>query len=115
MTAGTPKPRKKTQVSRRGPQCSEDTRRPARRSPALDDLRASFGRAQIWPGRALGEQVREVDLEDAELVVPGVAEDPEVVAAFLLVVVAGRSEGFEAADLGLDVSPGRADRAASEP
>jgi hypothetical protein len=57
----------------------------------------------VWPGRALGEQVREVDLEDAELVVPGVAEDAEVVAAFLLVVLAGGAEGFEAADFGLAV------------
>ena len=40
----------------------------------------------------MGEQVGEVDPEDAELVVPGVAEDPEVVAAFLLVVVAGGAE-----------------------
>ena len=88
---------------RRGPQRSEDTRRLAGRSPALDDLRASFGSAEVWPGWALGEQVGEVDLEDAELVVPGVAEDPEVVAAFLLVVVTGRAEGFEAADFGLDV------------
>jgi hypothetical protein len=35
--------------------------------------------------------------------VPGDAEDPEVVAAFLLVVLAGDAEGFEAADFGLDV------------
>ena len=36
-------------------------------------------------------------------VVPGVAEDPEVVAAFLLVVVTGGAEGFEMANFGLDV------------
>jgi hypothetical protein len=41
-------------------------------------------------------------LEDAELVAPGVAHDPEVVAAFFLVVPTGRAEGFEASDLGLD-------------
>ena len=34
---------------------------------------------------------------------PGVAEDAEVVAAFLLVVLAGGAEGFEAADFGLAV------------
>src|SRR3954454_11087992 len=57
----------------------------------------------LRPWRALFEQLREVDLEDTELVVPGVAKDPEVVPAFLLVVPACGSKGFEAADLGLDV------------
>lgn len=42
-------------------------------------------------------------VEDAELVVPGVAEDPEVVAAFALVVVPGGAEGFESSNLGFDV------------
>ena len=51
----------------------------------------------------MGEQVRKVDLKDAELVVPRVTEDPEVVAAFLLVVVPGGAERFESADLGFDV------------
>jgi hypothetical protein len=32
-----------------------------------------------------------------------IAEDPEVVAAFLLVVPAGGAEGFEPANFGLDV------------
>ncbi len=50
----------------------------------------------VWPGGCVDDEVGEVDLEDAELVVPGVAEDPEVVAAFLLVVPAGGAEGFEA-------------------
>ena len=57
----------------------------------------------VGPDVALGEEVGEVDLEDAELVGPGVAEDPEVVAAFLLVVPAGGAERFESVDLGLDV------------
>src|SRR3954466_15633014 len=57
----------------------------------------------LRPWRALFEQLREVDLEDTELVVPGVAKDPEVVPAFLLVVPACGSEGFKAADLGLDI------------
>src|SRR3954452_12699306 len=57
----------------------------------------------LRPRRALFEQLREVDLEDAELVIPGVAKDPEVVPAFLLVVPTCGSKGFEAADLGLDV------------
>jgi hypothetical protein len=61
------------------------------------------GSAEVWPGLPSGEYVREVDLEDAELVGPGIAEDPEVVAAFLLMVPAGGAELFEAADFGLDV------------
>jgi hypothetical protein len=35
--------------------------------------------------------------------ITGIAEDPEVLAAFLLVVVAGGAEGFETADFGLDI------------
>ena len=50
----------------------------------------------------MGQEIGEVELKDAELVVPGIVEHPEVVAAFLLVVVAGGAEGFEAADFGLD-------------
>lgn len=42
-------------------------------------------------------------MEYAEFVVPGVAHDPEVEAAFLLVVLAGGTEGFEAGDFGVDV------------
>jgi len=42
-------------------------------------------------------------LQHAELVAPGVAHDPEVEAADLLVVVAGCSELLQAADFGLDV------------
>jgi hypothetical protein len=57
----------------------------------------------LRPRRALSEQLREVDLENAELVGPWVAEDPEVVAALLLVVPPCRSEGFEALHLGFDV------------
>ena len=51
----------------------------------------------------MGEEFGEVDLEDAELVGPRVAEYPEVVAALLLVVPAGCAERFESLDLGLDV------------
>src|SRR6476660_5695122 len=55
------------------------------------------------PCWALREEVREVDLQHAELVGPRVAEDPEVVAAFLLVVPPRGTERFEPLDLGLDV------------
>jgi hypothetical protein len=51
----------------------------------------------------LGEEVREFGLEYAEFVAPGVAEYPEVVTAFLLVVPAGGAECFEALDFGFDV------------
>ncbi len=42
------------------------------------------------------EQIRELRLEDAELLAPGLAHDPEVVAPFLLVVPAGGPECFVA-------------------
>ena len=70
---------------------------PGRSPTTLDPATPIQGSAQS-PGftaqaEALGEQVGEADLVDAELVVPGVAEDPEVVAAFLLVVPSsGRTE-----------------------
>ena len=35
--------------------------------------------------------------------ITGIAEDPEILAAFLLVVVAAGSEAFEAPDFGFDV------------
>jgi hypothetical protein len=54
-----------------------------------------------WP--APGEQLWEVRLEHAELVAPRVAHDPEVKAALLLVVIAGRAERFQGSDLGLHV------------
>ena len=42
-------------------------------------------------------------MEHAELVAPRVAQDPEVKAALLLVVIAGRAERLQASDLGLNV------------
>jgi hypothetical protein len=54
-----------------------------------------------WP--APGEQLGEVRVEHAELVAPGVAHDPEVEAALLLVVVAGRAQRFQALDLGVNI------------
>jgi hypothetical protein len=42
-------------------------------------------------------------LEHAELVAPGVAHDPEVKAALLLVVMAGRAQRLQALDLGLNI------------
>jgi hypothetical protein len=45
----------------------------------------------------------EVDLQDAELVRPCVAEDPAVVAAFFLVVPACGAERFESLEFGHDV------------
>ena len=51
------------------------------------------------------EQASKGCLQDAELVVPGVAHDPEVEAAELLVVVAGGAELLQAVNFGLDVGP----------
>ena len=51
-----------------------------------------------WP--APGEQLGEVRVEHAELVAPGVAQDPEVKAALLLMVIAGRAQRLQALDLG---------------
>ena len=42
-------------------------------------------------------------MEHAELVAPGVAQDPEVKAALLLVVIAGRAQRLQALDLGLNI------------
>ena len=42
-------------------------------------------------------------MEDAELVAPGVSEDPEVKAPLVLVVPAAGAEGFESLHFGLDV------------
>jgi hypothetical protein len=55
------------------------------------------------PWSAPGEQVGEVRVEHAELVAPGVAQDPEVKAALLLVVIAGRAQRLQASDLGLNI------------
>src|SRR6266508_859824 len=55
------------------------------------------------PGATPGEQLREIRLEHAELIAPRVAQHPEVVAAFVLVVPAGGAERFEALDLGLHI------------
>ena len=54
-----------------------------------------------WP--APGEQLGEVRVEHAELVAPGVAQDPEVKAALLLMVIAGRAQRLQALDLGLNI------------
>ena len=42
-------------------------------------------------------------MEHAELVAPGVAQDPEVEAALLLMVIAGRAQRLQASDLGLNI------------
>jgi hypothetical protein len=44
-------------------------------------------------------------VEHAELVAPGVAYDPEVKAALLLMVIAGRAQRLQALDLGLNLCP----------
>src|SRR5215213_4130266 len=54
-----------------------------------------------WP--ASGEQLGEVWVEHAELVAPGIAQDPEVKAALLLMVIAGRAQRLQALDLGLNI------------
>src|SRR5215211_5599806 len=54
-----------------------------------------------WP--APGQQLGEVRVEHAELVTPRVAHDPEVKAALLLVVIAGRAQRLQAFDLGLNI------------
>src|SRR5215211_7437788 len=54
-----------------------------------------------WP--APGEQLGEVRVEHAELVAPGVTQDPEVKAALLLMVIAGRAQCLQATDLGLNI------------
>jgi hypothetical protein len=42
-------------------------------------------------------------MEHTELDAPGVAHDPEVKAALLLVVLAGRAQRLQALDLGLNI------------
>ncbi len=49
------------------------------------------------------EQLGEVRMEHTELVAPGVAHDPEVQAALLLMVIAGRAQRLQALDLGLNI------------
>ena len=63
----------------------------------LDTLHGQLG----GPPPAPGEQLGEVRVEHAELVAPGVAHDPEVKAALLLVVIAGRAQRLQATDLDL--------------
>jgi hypothetical protein len=50
-----------------------------------------------------GEQLWEVRLEHAEPVAPQVTHDPEVKAALLLVVPAGRAQRLQASDLSLNI------------
>src|SRR6266581_963603 len=53
----------------------------------------------LWPAQEFGE----LRLQDAEFVAPWVAQDPEVKAAFGLVIPAGGAEGFQPGDFGLHV------------
>lgn len=55
------------------------------------------------PYRTPGQYLGKLWLENAELVAPGVAENPEIVAALLLVVVAVGADRFEALDFRLDI------------
>jgi hypothetical protein len=50
-----------------------------------------------------GRAARGVRLEHAELVAPRAAQDPEVKATLLLMVIAGRAERLQASDLRLNI------------
>src|SRR2546430_1222972 len=57
----------------------------------------------VIPGLLPGQEFGELRLQDAEFVAPRVAQDPEVKAAFGLVIPAGGAEGFQPTDFGFDV------------
>jgi hypothetical protein len=77
-------------------------------STTLADLKApalcrSAARRLIVPGFSLSQEFGELRLKNAELVVPRVAHDPEVKAAFLLVIPLCRAECFEPLYFGFEV------------
>src|SRR6266702_3520548 len=57
----------------------------------------------VIPGLLPGQEFGELRLQDAEFVAPRVAQDPEVKAAFGLVIPAGGAVGFQPADFGFHV------------
>jgi hypothetical protein len=57
----------------------------------------------VIPGLLPGQEVGELRLQDAEFVAPRVVQDPEVKAAFGLVIPAGGAEGFQSCDFGFHV------------
>jgi hypothetical protein len=72
--------------------------------------------AEDWPGLpvgpwfSLGQELGELRVEHAELVVPRVAYDPELEAAFVLMVPPAGAQRFKALDLGREnpvIRPGR--------
>src|SRR5689334_4409693 len=66
-----------------GPRCRSEA------AAASTDGSNGPGLASRRGGWAPGEEVGELGLEDAEFVAPGVAHDPEVVVALLLVIPSG--------------------------
>jgi len=55
----------------------------------------------MGPTVRVDPEVGELRVQDAELVAPGVVHDPEVEAAFLLMIPAGGAECFQAFDFGV--------------
>jgi hypothetical protein len=64
----------------------------------------------------LGQELGELRVEHAELVIPWVAHDPELEAAFVLMVPPAGAQRFKALDLGRETrSSGRGDQSESRP
>ena len=63
----------------------------------------SARQGSVMPGLLPGQEVGELRLQDAEFVAPRVAQDPEVKAAFGLVIPAGGAESLQPADFGFHV------------
>ena len=57
----------------------------------------------VIPRFSLGQEFGKFRLQYAEFVIPGVAEDPEVESAFLLVIPPFGAECFQAFDFGFNV------------
>jgi hypothetical protein len=76
------------------------------RGALLPRIAARFSRRssfRLVPRLSLGQEVGKLRMEHAELVGPRVAHDPEVEAAFFLVVPPCCAEFFEALDLGVHI------------
>jgi hypothetical protein len=63
----------------------------------------SAGQGSVIPGLLPSQEFGELRLQDAEFVAPRVVRDPEVKAAFGLVIPAGGAEGFQSADFSFHV------------
>jgi hypothetical protein len=63
----------------------------------------SVERGSVNPWLLAGQEFGELRLEDAEFIAPRAAQDPEIKAAFIVMIPPGGTERLQAADFGLHI------------